>query len=148
MRRNPASSVAGEHLASYLDSHFAPNDVPPELSGLIYRKTEGHPLFSAALVQLLWERGDISRSNAHWTLARPLAELDLEVPENVLGMIRRKIEVLEDEDQRESPAAFGRRCIPPPPQRGCRVGDPGVGVAPRSNTPGILTRPPSFARHL
>src|ERR1700693_4314147 len=26
----------------------------------------------------------------------------------------------------ESPAAFGRRCIPPPPQRGCRVGDPGV----------------------
>src|ERR1700676_4639208 len=41
----------------------------------------------------------------------------------------------------ESPAAFGQRCIPPPPQRGCRVGDPGVDcVAPRSNTPGILTR--------
>jgi hypothetical protein len=38
----------------------------------------------------------------------------------------------------ESPAAFGRRCIPPPPQRGCRVGDPGLRcVAPRSNTPGI-----------
>src|SRR6266513_1005626 len=25
----------------------------------------------------------------------------------------------------ETPAAFGRRCIPPPPQRGCRVGGPG-----------------------
>jgi hypothetical protein len=41
----------------------------------------------------------------------------------------------------ETPAAFGRRCIPPPPQRGCRVGGPGSGcVAPRSNTPGILAR--------
>src|SRR5947208_5519574 len=45
----------------------------------------------------------------------------------------------------ESLAALGTpfdgRCIPSPPQRGCRVGDPGAGcVAPRSNTPGILGR--------
>jgi hypothetical protein len=41
----------------------------------------------------------------------------------------------------ESPAAFERRCIPPPPQRGCRVGDPGPGrVAPPSNIPDILGR--------
>src|SRR6266571_5044800 len=40
-----------------------------------------------------------------------------------------------------TPSAFERRCIPPPPQRGCRVGDPGSGgVAPPSNTPGILGR--------
>src|SRR5438034_304927 len=37
---------------------------------------------------------------------------------------------------------FNGRCIPAPPQRGCRVGDPGAGcVAPRSNTPGIATPP-------
>ncbi len=36
---------------------------------------------------------------------------------------------------------FDGRCIPAPPQRGCRVGDPGAGcVAPPSNTPGILGR--------
>src|SRR4029077_17975283 len=41
----------------------------------------------------------------------------------------------------ESLAAFDGRCIPSPPQRGCRVGDPGAGcVAPPSNTPGILGR--------
>src|SRR5436190_24035385 len=41
----------------------------------------------------------------------------------------------------ESLAAFDERCIPAPPQRGCRVGDPGAGgVAPPSNTPGILSR--------
>src|SRR5947209_9085883 len=42
----------------------------------------------------------------------------------------------------ESLAAFDERCIPKPPQRGCRVGGPGAsGVAPPSNTPGIATPP-------
>src|SRR5437762_439630 len=47
----------------------------------------------------------------------------------------------------ESLAAFDERCIPKPPQRGCRVGGPGAsGVAPPTgprgapNTPGILSR--------
>ena len=40
----------------------------------------------------------------------------------------------------ESLAAFDGRCIPAPPQRGCRVGDPAGGVAPRSSTPDILGR--------
>jgi predicted ATPase len=66
---------------------------------VIHRKTEGHPLFSGALIQLLVERGDC-RSGSHWSLSRPLAELDLEVPESVRGMIRKKIEVLEEEDRR------------------------------------------------
>src|SRR5712692_5207489 len=40
-----------------------------------------------------------------------------------------------------TPSAFERRCIPSPPQRGCRVGDPGSGcVAPPSNIPDILGR--------
>jgi tetratricopeptide (TPR) repeat protein len=89
-----------EHITGYLDARFTPNDFPSELSGLIYRKTEGHPLFSAALVQLLSERGDISKSNGQWTMTRPLEELGLEVPESVRGIIRKKIEVLEDEDRR------------------------------------------------
>src|SRR5881628_1324134 len=42
----------------------------------------------------------------------------------------------------ESLAAVDGRCIPAPPQRGCRVGGPGAAcVAPRSNTPGIATPP-------
>src|SRR5205809_4749643 len=42
----------------------------------------------------------------------------------------------------EGLAAFDERCIPTPPQRGCRVGGPGAGgVAPPSNTPGIATPP-------
>jgi predicted ATPase len=93
-------SLDQEHIASYLDMRFAPNDFPPELSSLIQRKTEGHPLFATSLVQFLAERGDIARANVHWSLARPLAEMDLEAPDSVRSMIRKKIEALEEEDRR------------------------------------------------
>ncbi|HYL35805.1 MAG TPA: protein kinase [Bryobacteraceae bacterium] len=92
--------LLSEHVAGYLDARFQPNDFPPELFRWIYRKTEGHPLFSAALIQLLAERGDIARTNAHWTLTRPVGDLGLEVPESVRGMIRRKLEALDVDDRR------------------------------------------------
>jgi len=93
-------SLTHEHIADYLDLRFSPNDFPRELSALIQRKTEGHPLFATSLVQFLRERGDIGRANEHWTLTRPLSEMDLETPENVRSMIRKKIEALEEEDRR------------------------------------------------
>jgi len=54
--------------------------LPPEFASLIHDKTEGHPLFATNLLQYLSEHGDIGRTNAHWSLIRPLAELDLEAP--------------------------------------------------------------------
>jgi tetratricopeptide (TPR) repeat protein/predicted Ser/Thr protein kinase len=93
-------SLTPRHVASYLDSRFAPNDFPAELTALIHAKTEGHPLFVTSLAQFLAERGDIIRHDAGWSLARPLAEMSLEAPENVRSMIRKKLESLGDEDRR------------------------------------------------
>src|SRR5262249_20658934 len=56
--------------------------------------------FATSLVQFLADRGDIAKTNSHWALERELAEMDLEAPESVRGMIHRKIEVLEEEDRR------------------------------------------------
>ncbi|MCA1602554.1 MAG: protein kinase, partial [Acidobacteria bacterium] len=92
--------LSQEHISGYLDACFAPNDFPRELSALIERKTEGHPLFATNLVQYLAERGDIAKANEHWTLVRPLSEMDLEAPESVRSMIRKKIETLGEEDRR------------------------------------------------
>lgn len=94
------ASLTHEHITSYLDVRFSPNDFPGELPALIQRKTEGHPLFATSLVQFLRERGDIARTNNHWTLTRPLSDMDLEIPENVRSMIRKKVEALEEEDHR------------------------------------------------
>ena len=89
-----------EHIVGYLNSLFEPNDFPHELSSLIQRKTEGHPLFATSLVQYLQERGDIARMNEHWSLTRPLSEMDLEAPESVRSMLRKKIDALDEEDRR------------------------------------------------
>jgi tetratricopeptide (TPR) repeat protein/predicted Ser/Thr protein kinase len=94
------SLLKEEHVASYLNARFAPNDFPGELATLVQRKTEGHPLFVTGLLQFLNERGDIHRVNSHWSLARPLSEMDLEVPESVRSMILKKMEALGDDDRR------------------------------------------------
>lgn len=93
-------SLAERQIMSYLDAQFKPNDFPYELSSLIYQKTEGHPLFITSLVQFMREHGDIANVEKRWTLARPLSEMKLEAPENVRGMIRKKIEALEEDDRR------------------------------------------------
>src|SRR5882672_382829 len=93
-------SLSREHIAAYLDATFSPNDFPPELTALIHEKTEGHPLFATNLLQYLGERGDIAKANAHWSLIRPLSEMDLEAPESVRGMISKKIDALEEEERR------------------------------------------------
>jgi tetratricopeptide (TPR) repeat protein/tRNA A-37 threonylcarbamoyl transferase component Bud32 len=89
-----------EHIAGFLDARFAPNDFPRELPELIARKTEGHPLFATALIQFLAERGDIVNAEGRWTLARPLSSMDLEAPESVRSMIRKKIEALGAEERK------------------------------------------------
>ncbi|CAN5680712.1 hypothetical protein BH20ACI3_BH20ACI3_11140 [soil metagenome] len=93
-------SFSREHIAEYLDATFAPNDFPPELTSLIHEKTEGHPLFATNLLQYLGERGDIAKPNAHWSLVRPLAEMELEAPESVRSMISKKIDALGEEERR------------------------------------------------
>src|SRR5215831_13243966 len=94
------NSLTREHITEYLNATFAPNDFPPQLAALIHEKTEGHPLFATNLLQYLSEQGDIGRVNAHWSLVRPIAELDLEAPESIRSMISKKMDALADEERR------------------------------------------------
>ena len=87
-------------INEHLDARFSPNDFSPELAALIEQKTGGHPLFTARLAKDLSERGDIIKVNSLWSLSRDLSEVRLEIPENLLGMIRRRIEVLGEDDAR------------------------------------------------
>src|SRR5258706_537581 len=93
-------SLSHEHIAIYLNATFTPNDFPPEFSLLIHDKTEGHPLFATNLLQYLQERGDIAKKNQHWSLARPLSEMELEAPESVRSMISKKMDALADDERR------------------------------------------------
>jgi len=87
-------------VVEYLNRFFSPNTFPQEFSDMIFRKTEGHPLFVASLLQFLVNEKVIEKANEVWSLTKPLSEMDLEVPESVRSMIQRKMELLSDEDRR------------------------------------------------
>ncbi|MCH7748721.1 MAG: hypothetical protein IH939_11560 [Acidobacteria bacterium] len=91
---------ARQHVESYLNARFAPNDFANELTGLIQRKTDGHPLFATLLIQWLLERGHIVRSSDGWTLPHAVTDEHVEAPQGVRSIIRTKLEALDDDDQR------------------------------------------------
>lgn len=87
-------------IVDHLDARFSPNNFSHQLAELIQQKTGGHPLFTTRLARDLGERGIIIKTNSQWSLARELSEVSLEMPESILGMIRRRLEVLVEDDSR------------------------------------------------
>jgi tRNA A-37 threonylcarbamoyl transferase component Bud32/tetratricopeptide (TPR) repeat protein len=84
-------------VARYLEVRFRPNEFPPELAAAIFGKTEGHPLFADALVQLLVDRGVLVSSDRGWRATGPITDEMLGVPEGVRGVIQTKLEAVEEE---------------------------------------------------
>ena len=104
---------------------FPANDFAAELAVAIERRTGGHPLFVEALVRMLIDRSEVKRCGAppfvphlstlpsssgvrdalppdvvRWRLTRPVVALELDVPDDVKSLIRRKMESLDDESRR------------------------------------------------
>jgi predicted Ser/Thr protein kinase len=94
-----------EDIESYLALEFPGHDFPADLSVLIHNKTEGSPLFMVDLVRDLQNRGVIVEEKGCWTLAQSTADIKLELPESVQGMIQRKIDQLTENDRRMLEAA-------------------------------------------
>ncbi|HVQ39461.1 MAG TPA: hypothetical protein VMS31_18120, partial [Pyrinomonadaceae bacterium] len=93
-------SLSPLHIQDYLNATFAPHKFPAEFAAHIHEKTEGHPLFATNLLQYMQERGDIAKMNEHWTLSRPLSEMELEAPESVRSMISKKMDSLAEDERR------------------------------------------------
>ena len=94
------STLGRQAIIEHLDAQFTPNDFSPELATLIEQKTGGHPLFTTRLARDLVERGAIVRRNSGWSLAQEISRISLEMPESVLALIRRRIQLLDETDQR------------------------------------------------
>jgi DNA-binding winged helix-turn-helix (wHTH) protein len=68
----PLSDLTEEEVRSYLQARFTGNDFPLPLARLIYKHTDGHPLFVAAVVDHMLSRGDILHTAARRS-RRPMA---------------------------------------------------------------------------
>jgi len=84
-------------VGNLLNQRFAPNQFPDEFASLIWKRTDGHPLFTVSLLDFLAASGDIVRNGAQWDLASPPAQMVQKIPESVRAMIRQKSEALEPE---------------------------------------------------
>ncbi len=84
----PVTLLTREDVDQYVGSQLS--TAPPGLAALVYKKTEGNPLFMVDLVRYLRERGEPSE----WA-----AEIERDIPESLRGMIERKLESLRDDER-------------------------------------------------
>lgn len=94
----PLGPLSVQDVGDLIEARFTPHRFPPGLAGVIHHRTEGHPFFVSSLVQLLVDRGDIAREGEAWT-ARSTSEADLDTPETVRALVRRKVQALPDDDR-------------------------------------------------
>jgi predicted ATPase/DNA-binding winged helix-turn-helix (wHTH) protein len=88
-------------VAEYIDTRFP--RVPAELARLVYRRTDGNPLFMVNLTDYLAAREFIVQVNDRWKLKDRPGEVG--VPETLQAMIERQVEQLSPQDQHMLEAA-------------------------------------------
>lgn len=86
-------------VAEYLAAESGGAEVPDGLAGLIYRHSEGNPLFMVAALEHMTQRGFVSSEDGTWKLTLPLEAIALEVPESLRQMIEIQIDRLNAEEQ-------------------------------------------------
>jgi predicted ATPase len=91
-------------IAEYLGRESG-KSVPEGFAELIYRRSEGNPLFMMAALDHMTEHGSIAREGGRLVLKVPLQEIDLGVPETLRQMIETQIDHLTAEEQRVLEAA-------------------------------------------
>ncbi|MGO9931687.1 MAG: ATP-binding protein [Steroidobacteraceae bacterium] len=87
-------------VAEYLALQTPGTPVPEGVAALIYRYSDGNPLFMVAALDHLRRRGLMAIENGAWQLTVPIASIYLEAPENLRQMIELQIERLSKEEQR------------------------------------------------
>jgi predicted ATPase len=106
LRREIALRFFGrDEIERYLAAEFPGHNFPREFPSFLQEKTDGNPLFMADLIRYLRDREVIHREGATWKLAEAIPDIGPELPESMRGMIRRKINQLDDADLRLLTAA-------------------------------------------
>lgn len=91
----------GEYLAA--ESKVA--SLPEGLASLLFRHSEGNPLFMVAALEHLRARNLITEENGSWKMTRPIEEIDVQAPDNLRQMIESQIDQLNAEEQQSLEAA-------------------------------------------
>ena len=94
------SRLDEDSIREYLKRRFKLGKDLPSLASLLFKATEGHPLFLVSLVQLFVQRGDIRQVGDEWRFNTPTDRLQIAIPRTVAAVIRRKLAALDDTNRR------------------------------------------------
>jgi DNA-binding winged helix-turn-helix (wHTH) protein/tetratricopeptide (TPR) repeat protein len=109
-RELPLGLLTRADLDAYLEFEFPGHQFPAVFREVIYKKTEGNPLFIVDLLRDLRDREAIAPIDGVWTVAHPMSVLELELPESTRSVIQRSIERLDATDRRLLTAASVSGC--------------------------------------
>src|SRR5262249_40071667 len=87
-------------IAEYLAAEFSNASMLPRLATLIYRHSEGNPLFMVAIVQDMMNKGLIVHDDGEWRLSTPVELIDPGVPQSLQQMWEVQFEKLTLAEQR------------------------------------------------
>jgi DNA-binding winged helix-turn-helix (wHTH) protein/tetratricopeptide (TPR) repeat protein len=99
-------------VAEYLALETPEFSVPEGLAELIYRHSEGNPMFMVAALDHMCDRSLIALEEGSWQIKVPLEKIDLAAPESLRQMIELQIERLSPEEQRVLEVASALRKFP------------------------------------
>ena len=92
-------------VREYLSAGPATSAETAGLAGLLYRYTEGNPLFMVTVLEHLRDRKLITHQGGEWILAVSLEDIELRAPESLRQMIEVQIGRLSEEERRVLEAA-------------------------------------------
>jgi len=101
----PLGPLSEAEVAAYLESDSPASSLPEGFSALVYRRSEGNPLFMVATLDRMLQKGQASQEEGKWKLTVPIEQIDLEVPESLRQSIEGQIDQLTMEEQRALEAA-------------------------------------------
>src|SRR5439155_1061513 len=95
----PLTPLGSDDSSRLVAALLGTDAAPPGLREVVLAKTEGNPFFIEELIRSLVELGVITHDRAEgWALARPLENVS--IPDSVQGVIRARIDRLDDELKR------------------------------------------------
>lgn len=108
----PLEYLAEDVIAEYLTAKFPSHQFPVRFRRMIYRRTEGNPLFMVNLVEYLIDQNVIVEEQGTWKLRVELAEAEEAVPSNVQELIEKQVERLTADERTalEGASVAGMEC--------------------------------------
>ncbi len=87
-------------VAAYLSMRFGSQQLPDNLSPILYQRTNGNPLFLSTMADALVRQGILREDETGWHLLGGLEALEAGVPESLRQLIEQQLAHLHPEQQR------------------------------------------------